>query len=388
MPTRLDTRAIVGFTALGVLLVGAAIALPRLGPQPPGPVTTLPLAPAAASSPPGPAPHASSPSPPQSARLLLQQPSLSATAIAFDYAGEIWIVPRAGGEARRLVAGQLRNAHPIFSPDGKTIAFTGTYDGNVDVYLVPAEGGDPRRLTHHPSVDEAVGFTPDGARVLLRSMRSTPRDLPQLFTVPTAGGLPEPLPLPSGNDASFSPDGARLAFTPFPQWQPEWKQYHGGQTSYVWVADLSDSHVEKIPHADANDRYPMWVGDAVYFLSDRNGGTQGLFAYDTRTRAVREVVRDAGGVDIHFASAGARRHRVRAARRDLRLRARDRHPRQGTDHDRRRAPSGSRPLRAHRARRHAPRRPVSPTGRRVLVEAHGEISDGAGGARGRGNLTL
>jgi tricorn protease len=302
-----DSRAIVAFIGAGVLLVGAAVAAVRLGPQPPSPVASLPVAPVAAGSPPslGPAPAAASkPSPAPSARLLLQHPSLSATAIAFDYAGEIWTVPRAGGGARRLVTGQLRNSRPVFSPDGKTIAFTGTYDGNADVYLVPAEGGEPRRLTHHPSADEAVAFTPDGARVLLRSMRSTPRDLPQLFTVPTAGGLPEPLPLPSGNDASFSPDGARLAFTPFPQWQPEWKQYHGGQTSYVWIADLADSHVVKVPHVDANDRYPMWVGDAVYFLSDRNGGTQGLFAYDTRSGAVREVARDERGVDIHFASAG------------------------------------------------------------------------------------
>ncbi len=297
-----EARAIAAFTGLGVLLVGTAYAVARFGPQPPSPVERLP---AVATTPETPSPHpAPASTPGKPTRLVLQHPALSATQIAFDYAGEIWTVPRAGGEATRLVTGQLRNARPIFSPDGKQIAFTGTYDGNTDVYVVPAAGGEPQRLTHHPSSDEALGWSPDGARVLFRSMRSTPRDLPQLFTVGTAGGLPDMLPLPSGHEASFSPDGKHLAYTPFPQWEPEWKQYHGGQQTYVWVADLSDSHVVKIPHADGSDRYPMWIGDTVYFLSDRAAGTQGLFAYDTKTLAVKELLRDPDGVDIHFASAG------------------------------------------------------------------------------------
>jgi tricorn protease len=297
-----ESRAVAVFTGVGVLLVGIAIAVVRFGPQRTG-VGELPSVPTASAT-----AHtlATPPAPvaPESVRRLLQHPSLSAKAIAFDYAGEIWVVPRAGGEAERLVTGQLRNARPVFSPDGSQIAFTGIYDGNADVYVVSTSGGEPRRLTNHPSVDEAVGWTPDGARVLFRSMRSTPRDLPQLFTVSTGGGFPEPLPLPSGNDASFSPDGKHLAFTPFHQWQPEWKQYHGGQASYIWVGDLSDSHVVKIPHVAANDRYPMWVGDTVYFVSDRDAGTYGLFAYDTKGGAVRELVHDGDGVDVHFASAG------------------------------------------------------------------------------------
>jgi tricorn protease len=297
-----ESRAIAAFTGAGVLLVGVAIAVVRFGPQRGG-VGELPPVATAAETPP-----LLQPRPPSVAHgsvpLLLQRPSLSATAIAFDYAGEIWIVPRAGGEADRLVTGQLRNARPIFSPDGSQIAFTGIYDGNADVYVVPAAGGEARRLTSHPSPDEAVGWTPDGARVLFRSWRSTPRDLPQLFTVSTAGGFPDALPLPSGNEASFSPDGKHLAFTPFPQWQPEWKQYRGGQLSYIWVSDLSDSSVVKVPHVIANDRYPMWVGDTVYFVSDRDAGTYGLFAYDTKSRGVRELLHDPDGVDVHFASAG------------------------------------------------------------------------------------
>ena len=132
---------------------------------------------------------------------LLQEPSVSATRIAFAFAGEIWTVPREGGEATRLVSGQLRNRRPIFSPDGASVAFTGTYDDNEDVYVVAAGGGEPRRLTHHPGPDAAIGFTPDGKRVLFASMRRTPRDLPKLFTVPVGGGPAEELPLPSGADA-------------------------------------------------------------------------------------------------------------------------------------------------------------------------------------------
>ncbi|MBK9966459.1 MAG: PD40 domain-containing protein [Holophagales bacterium] len=234
---------------------------------------------------------------------LLQDPSLSATRIAFAFAGEIWTVPREGGEASRLASGQLRNRRPLFSPDGTTVAFTGTYDENEDVYVVPAGGGEPRRLTHHPGPDVAVGFTPDGKKVLFVSMRRTARDLPKLFTVPVAGGPAEELPLPSGADACYSPDGKRLAYVPFPQWQAAWKKYRGGQTTPVWIADLADSKVAKVPRENSNDRRPMWVGETVYFLSDRNGPAT-LFAFDVKGGAVREVVKNPGGFDVQSASAG------------------------------------------------------------------------------------
>lgn len=234
---------------------------------------------------------------------LLRHPALSRKRIAFDYAGEIWIVPRAGGTARRLVGGQLHNSRPIFSPDGSRVAFTGVYDGNADVYVVRATGGEPRRLTYHPGYDGALGWTPDGKRVLFRSMRATPRDLPQLFTVSLEGGFPERLPLPSGSEASYSPDGKHLAYIPIIQWQPDWKKYRGGQTTPIWVADLADSHITKVARKNSNDRFPMWVGDRIYFLSDRKGPFS-LFAYDTKSRAVRELIKNSGGFDLRYASAG------------------------------------------------------------------------------------
>jgi len=235
--------------------------------------------------------------------LLLQHPSLSATQIAFDYAGEIWTVPRAGGQATPLVVGQYRNSGPIFSPDGKWIAFTGTYDSNPDVYVVAAGGGQPRRLTWHPGADDALGWTPDGKGIVFRSQRATPRDLPQLYVVPAAGGAPVELPLPSGYEASLSPDGTHLAYTPFPQWQPAWKKYRGGQTARIWLADLADSHVVKIPRDNSNDRNPVWIGDQVYFLSDRDGPVT-LYAYDTKAGDVRRVVDNPAGFDVASAAAG------------------------------------------------------------------------------------
>ena len=235
--------------------------------------------------------------------LLLQHPTLSRDAIAFEFAGEIWTVARDGGVARRLVAGQGRNGQPVFSPDGSLIAFTGTYDQNADVYVVPVAGGQPTRLTYHPGPDEAVGWTPDGKAILFRSGRKTYRDLRQLFTVPLAGGFPTEVPLPSGHQAAYSPDGSHLAYVPYFQWQPAWKRYRGGQTTPIWIADLADSSVTKVPRAGSNDKNPMWVGDTVYFLSDRAGPVT-LFAYDTRGAAVRQLIPNESGFDIQSASAG------------------------------------------------------------------------------------
>ncbi len=235
--------------------------------------------------------------------LLLQHPSLSRDRIAFEYAGEIWTVPRDGGTATALVVGQQRNHGPIFSPDGSMIAYTGMLDGNNAVYVVPASGGNPVRLTWYPGKDAAVGWMPDGKSVLFSSLRDSPRDLARFYTVRVAGGPATALPLPSGDQASYAPDGTHLAYTPYDQWQPAWKHYRGGQTARIWIADLATSQVSEIPRVNSNDRDPQWVGNTVYFLSDR-GGPMALYGYDTGTRAVRNLVPNPRGFDIASAAAG------------------------------------------------------------------------------------
>ncbi|HEY2783571.1 MAG TPA: PDZ domain-containing protein [Fimbriiglobus sp.] len=239
--------------------------------------------------------------------LLLQRPAVSAKAVAFTYAGDLWVVGREGGDARRLTAGVGLESYAVFSPDGEQIAFAGEYEGNLDVYVVPTAGGVPRRLTYHPDPDVPVGWTPDGKSILFRSPRESYARFLRLFSVPVGGGQPTALPLPMAEDGSLSPDGKKIAYVPFsnkPQFPGVFrplKNYRGGTASPIWIADLSDSSVVKVPRTTANDFNPMWVGDAVYFLSDREGPVT-LFAYDPATKAVRRVL-DPGRTDIKSASA-------------------------------------------------------------------------------------
>jgi tricorn protease len=235
------------------------------------------------------------------APLLAKMPTLSRTAVVFEYGGYLWSVPRDGGAARQLTTGGHETA-PFFSPDGTWIAFTGTYDGNVDVYVMPAEGGMPKRLTWHPDADVAGGWTPDGKRVLFRSTREAYADFNRLYTVPVEAGPAEALPVWRGEDASLSPDGTRLAYVPNMKWQTSWKRYRGGQTTPIYLVRLSDLTLEKLPRENSNDSNPVWFGDTVYFLSDRNGPVT-LFAYDTKAKAVRQVLANSG-LDLKWLSAG------------------------------------------------------------------------------------
>lgn len=233
---------------------------------------------------------------------LLRTPVVSRSLIAFSYAGDIWTVPREGGVATRLTTGTGAERNPTFSPDGALVAFSGEYDGNVDVYVVPAAGGVPRRLTAHPENDVPVGWTPDGRRVLFRSQRDNYQPVYRLFTAPVEGGFPEPLPLPTAFEGSYSPDGTRIAYVPVFHWQAAWKRYRGGLTKPIWIAELSDSSVEKLPRESSNDFNPMWVGQTIYFLSDRSGPVT-LFAYDTASEKITQIVRNSG-FDMKSASAG------------------------------------------------------------------------------------
>ena len=239
---------------------------------------------------------------------LLRKPTVSKTQIAFSYGGDLWIVDRNGGEAKRLTSDIGIEIDPVFSPDGAMIAFTGEYDGNEDVYVMPAGGGIPKRLTTHPGPDQVVGWTRDGKRIVFRSSRDSYAGFTQLYTIGTSGGLPEILPLPMAVEGSYSPDSSHLAYVPFTNFREQWnfqrglKHYRGGTASPVWIAKISDSSVEKVPRKDSNDSSPMWLGDKVYFLSDRDGPVN-LYIYDTKTKQVSAALQS-NGMDIKSASAG------------------------------------------------------------------------------------
>jgi tricorn protease len=234
--------------------------------------------------------------------LLLQHPTMNATTIAFKYADGLWTVPKTGGLAVRLTAGHPITDGPFYSPDGKLIAFSANYDGNIDVYVIPAEGGNPKRLTSHPAPDGVEGWTPDGQNVLYASSMLSNTDYPRLFTVPVRGGFPTPLPLPSGSSGSYSADGKKLAYVPTIHWESAWKRYRGGQTFPIWIADLATSRVTKIPRENTNDSQPMWVGNRIYYLTDKLGPV-GLNSYDTSTGAEREEIKGEG-FDVKSATAG------------------------------------------------------------------------------------
>ena len=224
---------------------------------------------------------------------LLADPALSHDHVAFAYAGDLWVVGREGGAARRLTSHPGDETRAAFSPDGAWVAFTGTYDGNADVYVVPVAGGEPRRLTWHPGNDNVQGFTPDGDAVLFVSQRAVhTRRHAKLYTVDLEGGMPEELPIPHAARAATSADGTFIAYNPIGDRFRQWKGYRGGTASRIWIYDTRDHGVVEIPRPPerSNDVEPMWVGDDVYFVSDR-AGQLNLFRFDRSTSAVEQVTR-------------------------------------------------------------------------------------------------
>ena len=246
---------------------------------------------------------------------LLHQPATNGTHVAFIYADDLWVARLDGSDLRRLTTDYGVESSPSFSPDGALIAFSAQYDGNRDVYTVPIDGGVPKRLTWHPGADEVQGFTPDGRRVLFTSPRSvfTTR-YTQLFTVALDGGMPDLLPIPNAGSGTYSPDARRIAYNPLAPRFEQWKQYRGGTVSRIWLYDTSSHAIEKIPQppSRANDVDGMWIGDTVYFRSDREGEFN-LYSYDPRSQRVERLTNHqdfpilnaaAGGGQIVYEQAG------------------------------------------------------------------------------------
>jgi tricorn protease len=225
---------------------------------------------------------------------LLHQPALSANKIAFVYANDLWTANLDGTGVRRLTTDEGVESEPTFSPDGKWIAFSAQYDGNMDVYIIPSEGGIPKRLTWHPGPDIVRSFTPDGKAVMFVSIRnlgsSTGFPYLQPFSVAVEGGFPEYLKIPSAFYATFSPDGTAIAYTPRYPAHDQWKHYRGGTTSRIWICQLNDYSVVQIPQPEGrcNDTHPMWIDDTVCFLSDREGEFN-LFSYNTASKDIKQL---------------------------------------------------------------------------------------------------
>jgi tricorn protease len=234
---------------------------------------------------------------------FLKNPSLGKKLIAFDYGNQLWIVSRTGGVARQLTTGNTASTHPFISPDDKWIAYTGRGNGISNVYLISTEGGTPKQLTFSSAgPEEVVGWTWDG-RVLFRAPANGPFWPTRLFTISIDGGLPQQLPFPEGVMGAFSPDGKKIAYVPVWSWSTDrsWKGYRGGRTARIWIARLSDSDIKQIPSEGSNDFDPMWIGDKIYFLSDRQGAVT-LFSYDLKSSRIEQLL-PASEPDVQWATA-------------------------------------------------------------------------------------
>ena len=230
---------------------------------------------------------------------LLRFPATNGSEVAFTYAGDLWTVSINGGEAKRLTSHVGQEIFARYSPDGKTIAFTGEYDGNREVYRIPAEGGEPVRLTYtatNPRDDlgDRMGpnnmvltWSPDGKNIVFRN-RIEDGFSGLLWTVSPGGGMPVQIPLPEGGFCSYSPDGKLLAYNRVMREFRTWKYYRGGMADDIWLYDAAAGKVTNVSNNDAQDIFPMWIGDDVFYASDRDM-IMNLFAYNTRTGATRKV---------------------------------------------------------------------------------------------------
>ena len=230
---------------------------------------------------------------------LLRFPATNGKEVAFSYAGDLWTVPISGGEAKRLTSHVGYEMFARYSPDGKTIAFTGEYDGNREVYRIPSTGGEPVRLTYtstnsRDDLGDRMGpnnmvltWSPDGKSIVYRN-RIGDGFQGKLWTVSPEGGMSEMIPLPEGGFCSYSPDGKKLAYNRVMREFRTWKYYRGGMADDIWVYDPKAKKVENVTSNDAQDIFPMWIGDEIFFASDRDM-IMNLFSYNTKTKQTTKV---------------------------------------------------------------------------------------------------
>ena len=230
---------------------------------------------------------------------LLRQPTMSQRHVAFAHAGDLWIADRSGGEARRLTSTAAVESDPHFSPDGNWIAFSSNRSGVTAVYVLSIAGGSPKQLTWYPASASARGWTPDGALVLYSSTRATaPAAYGRLWTVSPKGGPSVQLPAPWGNDGSYSPDGKRIAIDRMRRSDVEWRHYRGGQNTPLMILNLEDLSEVRLPSELSTEIQPVWMGDSIYFLSDRDW-SMNIFAYDPGSATVTKLT-DFDDVDVKW----------------------------------------------------------------------------------------
>jgi tricorn protease len=236
---------------------------------------------------------------------MMQYPAVSDRQIAFVYAGDIWIAPKTGGLAVRLSSPKGEEIFPRFSPDGNLIAYSANYDGNMDIYVVSSSGGLPRRITYHGAPDRVIGWYPDNKHILFASTRTSEKDrYNQLFKISIDGGPAEKLPVPYGEFGAISPDGKWLAYIPISVDFRTWKRYRGGMNPDIWLFNLETYEAKNLTKSVAADSQPMWYGDTLYFLSDRDENKRfNIWAYSMKTGKMRQVTffKD---LDVHFPSIG------------------------------------------------------------------------------------
>ncbi|HKK43437.1 MAG TPA: hypothetical protein VJ963_13565, partial [Bacteroidales bacterium] len=248
---------------------------------------------------------------------LLRFPAIYDNQIVFTYAGNLYTVPADGGTARKLTNHDGFEMFARFSPDGKTIAFTAQYDGNTEVYTMNSQGGVPKRITYTATLGRddvadrmgpnniVFGWKHDNKTIIFRSRKNSFNDFNgALFTVDTAGSLPEQIPVPRGGFCSYSPDDQKLAYNRVFREFRTWKRYRGGMADDIWIFDLNTHKIENITNNPAQDIIPMWTGNKIYFLSDRDENKRmNLYVYDLDSKETKKLT-EYKDFDIKFPSLG------------------------------------------------------------------------------------
>lgn len=265
----------------------------------------------------------------QSQTKLLRFPDVHGQEVVFSYAGDLWKAPITGGIAVRLTAHPGQELFPKFSPDGSWIAFTGQYDGDEQVYVIPSVGGEPKQLTFYPARgplaprhgydNQVYGWTPDGSAILFRSFRDADggRTETALYTVKRKGGLPQKLPVPTAGAGDFSPDGKSMVYSPLFRDFRTWKRYEGGWAQDLYIINLSNLQLTPVSPSKRTERDPMWIGDKIYFVSDRDG-TLNLYCFDPKSGSTEKLTNSTTW-DVRWASSDNRRFIVYEFGGELRL---------------------------------------------------------------------